>query len=95
MSQKLSYSLVRISSVSSRFSATAVFLYPPTDVLKIVRALGNMKENQKSSLISKGKVNEAELGADHMFFVLIVVVVVNVYCLLVILKLFGVNEPDE
>ena len=43
---------------SSLFSANAVFLYPQTNVLKILRSLGKSKESQKSSLISKEMVNK-------------------------------------
>ena len=36
-------------------------LYPPTDVLKILRSLGKSRESQISSLVSKEKVNKAWL----------------------------------
>ena len=41
------------------FSAIAVFLHALTNVLKIVRLLGNSRESQTSSLICKEKVNKA------------------------------------
>ena len=40
------------------FLAIAVFLYSPTNVLKVLRSLGKSRESQKSSLISEEKVNK-------------------------------------
>ena len=50
--------LVRISGLSSVFSAIAVLLYSPTNVLKTLRPLGKESKTQKSSLISKEEVSK-------------------------------------
>ena len=58
-SRKILLWRVPISTLeASLFSAIAVFLYPPTNVLKILRSLGKERKTQKSSLISKEKVNK-------------------------------------
>ena len=49
---------MRISGFSSLFSAIAVFLDPPKDVLKMLRSLRKERKTQKSSLIGKEKVNK-------------------------------------
>ena len=49
---------MRISGFSSLFSAIAVLLCPATAVLKVLRSLGKARKSQKSSLISKEKVNK-------------------------------------
>ena len=49
---------MRISGFSSLFSAIAVLLYYPTNVLKLLRSLGKSMNSQESSLISKEKVNK-------------------------------------
>ena len=49
---------MRISGFSSLFPVVAVFLYPPANVLKIPQSLGKERKTQKSSLISKEKVNK-------------------------------------
>ena len=52
--------LVRISGSSSLFSAIAVFLRLPTNVLKALRLLRKSRKSQKSSLLSKETVNKGE-----------------------------------
>ena len=44
---------MRISGFSSPFSAVAVFVYPPTNVLKALRPLRKSREGQKSSLVRR------------------------------------------
>ena len=43
---------------SSLFSAIAVFLYPPTDVLKILRSLGKSRKSQTPPLTSKEELKK-------------------------------------
>ena len=40
-------------------------LHPPTNVVKILQSLGNLEKSQKSSLISKDKVNKEEALFGH------------------------------
>ena len=47
-----------ISRFSSLLSAVAMFLYPPTKVLKILQSLGNQEKQQNSSLIGMEKLNK-------------------------------------
>ena len=49
---------MRISGFSSLLSAIAVFLYPPTNVLKVLRSLGKGRKTQKSSPTRKEKVKK-------------------------------------
>ena len=58
---------MRISGFSSLFSANAVFLYPPTNVLKVLRPLGKSRKRQKSSQLSKEKVNK-EMKETDLFW---------------------------
>ena len=45
-------------SLSLSLSAIAMFVHPPTGLLRILRSLAKSSENQKSSLIRKAKINK-------------------------------------
>ena len=70
---RICISLLTFSGSSPLFSVIAMFLYPPTNVLKVLRSLGKSRGSQTSSLISEEKIHKnlsSPLGENCLYSII-------------------------